>query len=248
VVAELYSLDTRAAVKQFVTYTERAIRAGRLAPGGSFSLREAAEELSVRWAALRMQLEPLEREGLLAVGWNGTATVAPLDIEEFEAMGRFRLLVLPDMAARASTRRDSETITRQRAGWTWVDDLDQFPIPAHAHRDGNWTGTAMDEFWRGAASQVEIRQATMLFDAVQRYHRLGYLSLLDDVAEARAWQRDFQTGFQGLLVADPAEAHEASVRVNERAIEVSRRSLRIAQADGSSSRAFAGKRPSLKLV
>jgi hypothetical protein len=247
-VGQLYSLEARSAVKQFVTDTERAIRAGRLEPGGGFSLREPAEQRSIRWPVLRAQLSPLERDGLLAVGSNGSVTVAPLDANEIEGMARFRLLVLPDLAARAAARRRPEATTRLRVARSWASSVDQLPVPANTDLDGMWSGPGMTEFWRDAASTVEIQQALLFFANVQRYQRLGFLYLVNESTEALELQRDLHAGFGDLVSTDPVAALAAAIRVNELQNEICRLAPRVAETAATRSRVFADKRPALRLV
>jgi hypothetical protein len=239
-------LAKASAVKRFVANTERAIRAGRLAPGGSFSLLDVAEELSVRWPALRARLAPLEREGLLAVGVGGTMTVAPLDARELEAMCRLGRLVLPDMHARASACMDPERAKRFRESLEWIQAPDRYREVGDAEWDQPVEAGA--QLWRDVASKVEIQQARLVCVSMQRYQRLGAARLLSDPAGTSFLERELPVAYRGVVSDDPVVVLKHSAKMADHAIEVARHSLRAAEADATARRAFAGKRPLLKLL
>ena len=242
---ELYSLATRSAVKQFVADTDRAIRTGQLAPGGSFSLPEAAEKLSVRWPALRDQLAPLERAGLLSVGALGTATVAPLDIEELESVARLIRVLRPELDARASAHRAPEAAQRIRAVL-----IPSSLLAGECLTDDDWDSTvdAGFELWRGAISEVEIAQVRLLLSALRRYQRLGAEHLLVDIELTGVFVRETCAALEGILSTDPDVAFTHSMRVVDRIHELARLSLAGAEADASTSRTFAGRRPLFRLM
>ena len=193
-----------------------------------------------------MQFAPLEREGLLVVGANGTATVAPLDADELESMLRFARLVLPGLHARSVAYRGQETVTRSPETQEWLPaDLAQY-LPANP--GGDRLGEVSMRLVRGIASEVEIQQVTLLYSSMGRYQRLGLFGVLSGPALAHGLLHELSARFAGLATPDPAVACEHAHRVADHVEELARRSLRVAEADGAHSRTFAGKSPLLKLV
>jgi DNA-binding GntR family transcriptional regulator len=75
--------------------------AGALPPGQSLSLRRLADQLEVSFIPVRDALRVLEGECLVVNPAGRSASVAPLDLEEFHAIYRIRTLLEPDLARRS---------------------------------------------------------------------------------------------------------------------------------------------------
>ena len=94
-------IESRSLSEQVTNEIRRSILAGALAPGQSLSLRRLADQLDVSFIPVRDALRVLEAEGLAANPPGRSATVAPLDREEFHAIYRVRRLLEPDLARRS---------------------------------------------------------------------------------------------------------------------------------------------------
>ncbi|MFY9851822.1 MAG: GntR family transcriptional regulator [Trebonia sp.] len=151
----------------------RSILAGGLPPGRSLSLRKLAEQLDVSFIPVRDALRVLEAEGLVVNPPGRSATVAPLDLEEFHAIYRVRRLIEPDLARRAVPLLEDA-------------ELDQL-YQAAAEFGG--TERSMDDIYGDhrafhlalvapAASAWDIRILMMSERATERYVRIGF-GLLD---------------------------------------------------------------------
>ncbi|MFZ0166425.1 MAG: GntR family transcriptional regulator [Trebonia sp.] len=151
----------------------RSILAGGLPPGRSLSLRKLAEQLDVSFIPVRDALRVLEAEGLVVNPPGRSATVAPLDLEEFHAIYRVRRLIEPDLARRAVPLLEDA-------------ELDQL-YQAAAEFGG--AERSMDDIYGDhrafhlalvapAASAWDIRILMMGERATERYVRIGF-GLLD---------------------------------------------------------------------
>src|ERR1700734_1407849 len=94
-------IENRSVSEQVTNEIRRSILAGTLPPGQSLSLRRLAEQLDVSFIPLRDALRVLEAEGLVVNPPGRSATVAPLDLEEFHAIYRARLLRDPALPRRS---------------------------------------------------------------------------------------------------------------------------------------------------
>jgi DNA-binding GntR family transcriptional regulator len=173
----------------------RSILSGALAPDQSFSLREIAGMLNVSFIPVREALRNLENEGLVLIQPGRSATVAPINLEDLQAIYRLRRLLEPDLA-----RRSCLLIS--------AAELDRLAVQAVGFGDDN---RSMDAIYDGhhefhlallgpAATPWDTRMLTMLWRAAERYVRIGF----------------------GLLDPDPDE-HARRRRAHEELIEVFRR-------------------------
>lgn len=240
--ATLYSLETAAAVKRYVSETGRAIQAGLLAPGSTISLRDAADELGVRRSSLHSQLEQLERDGLLAVDRSGTATVAPLDPAEVGAICRLLLAIVPTLNAAASARISPLAARRIHRDAALINDL-----PIENRYD------AMTELFvnlmRPAATEVELNQLRFLHTGLQRYHHIGITDMIRNQDDEFLRYREIREELNGTFnIGDADGAYRISQLLIAAYERFGTHSLTVAASDGASSRAFAGKAPILRLV
>ena len=105
-------IETRSLSEQVTNEIRRSILAGSLAPGQSLSLRKLADQLDVSFIPVRDALRVLESEGLVVNPPGRSASVAPLDLEEFHAIYRVRRLLEPDLARRAVPRLTEAELDR----------------------------------------------------------------------------------------------------------------------------------------
>jgi DNA-binding GntR family transcriptional regulator len=166
-------IETRSVSEQVTNEIRRSILAGGLPPGRSLSLRKLAEQLDVSFIPVRDALRVLEAEGLVVNPPGRSATVAPLDLEEFHAIYRVRRLIEPDLARRAVPLLEDA-------------ELDQL-YQAAAEFGG--AERSMDDIYGDhrafhlalvapAASAWDIRILMMSERATERYVRIGF-GLLD---------------------------------------------------------------------
>src|SRR6202451_2573720 len=97
-------IESRSVSEQVTTEIRRSILAGTLPPGQSLSLRKLADQLEVSFIPVRDALRVLAAEGLVVNPPGRSASVAPLDLEEFHAIYRVRRLLEPDIARRSVRR------------------------------------------------------------------------------------------------------------------------------------------------
>ena len=166
-------IEIRSVSEQVTSEIRRSILAGTLPPGQNLSLRKLAEQLDVSFIPVRDALRVLAAEGLVMNPPGRSASVAPLDLEEFHAIYRVRRLLEPDLARRAVPRlTDAE-----------LDRLYQ------AAAEFGGAGRSMDDIYDDhrafhlallapAASAWDIRILTMSEQATERYVRIGF-GLLD---------------------------------------------------------------------
>lgn len=166
-------IESRSLSEQVTNEIRRSILAGGLPPGRSLSLRKLAEQLDVSFIPVRDALRVLEAEGLVVNPPGRSATVAPLDLEEFHAIYRVRRLIEPDLARRAVPLLEDA-------------ELDQL-YQAAAEFGG--AERSMDDIYGDhrafhlalvapAASAWDIRILMMGERATERYVRIGF-GLLD---------------------------------------------------------------------
>jgi len=87
----------------------RAVLTGTLAAGKQFSIRDLANQLGVSHIPIREALRRLESQGLILLPQARSASVAPLDLADLEAIYRLRYVVeLPLAAASTGHRSPAE--------------------------------------------------------------------------------------------------------------------------------------------
>ena len=166
-------IESRSVSEQVTNEIRRSILAGALPPGQSLSLRRLADQLAVSFIPVRDALRALEAEGLVVNPPGRSASVAPLDLEEFHAIYRVRRLLEPELARRAAPRLDDAELDRL--------------YQAAAEFGG--TERSMDDIYDDhrafhlallapAATTWDIRILTMSERATERYVRIGF-GLLD---------------------------------------------------------------------
>ena len=166
-------IETRSLSEQVTNEIRRSILAGALPPGQSLSLRRLADQLDVSFIPVRDALRVLEGEGLVVNPPARSASVAPLDLEEFHAIYRVRRLLEPDLARRSVSQLKNAELDRlyqaaaefggaERSMDDIYDDHRAFHLALLAP----------------AASAWDIRILMMSERASERYVRIGF-GLLD---------------------------------------------------------------------
>lgn len=134
--------------------------------------------LNVSFIPVREALRNLESEGLVITRPGRSSTVAPLDLDDLQAIYRLRRLLEPDVA-----RRSCLVISD--------DDLDQLQREADNFGDADQTMQAMydahHEFhlalFAPAATTWDTRMLSTLWRAAERYIRIGFGLLDPDTSE-----------------------------------------------------------------
>jgi DNA-binding GntR family transcriptional regulator len=169
----VHPIETRSLSEQVTNEIRRSILAGTLPPGQSLSLRRLADQLDVSFIPVRDALRVLEGEGLVVNPAGRSASVAPLDLEEFHAIYRVRRLLEPDLARRSVPQLEEAELHRlyqaaaefggaERSMDDIYDDHRAFHLALLAP----------------AASAWDIRILMMSERASERYVRIGF-GLLD---------------------------------------------------------------------
>jgi len=184
-------IESRSLSEQVTNEIRRSILAGILPPGQALSLRKLAEQLDVSFIPVRDALRVLEAEGLVVNPPGRSATVAPLDVEEFHAIYRVRRLLEPDLARRS------------------------VGLLADAELDRLYQAAA--EFG-GAEPAWDIRILLMSERASERYVRIGFGLLDPDPTEHDRRREAHQQLVDELRTRDPeiaARALDAHLAHNE---------------------------------
>jgi DNA-binding GntR family transcriptional regulator len=166
-------IESRSLSEQVTTEIRRSILAGALPPGQSLSLRRLADQLDVSFIPVRDALRVLEAEGLVVNPPGRSATVAPLDLEEFHAIYRVRRLLEPDLARRSvRLLADAELDRLHQAAAEFGGAERSMDDIYDDHRAFHLALLAP------AASAWDIRILMMSERASERYVRIGF-GLLD---------------------------------------------------------------------
>ena len=171
-------IETRSVSEQVTNEIRRSILAGTLPPGQNLSLRKLAEQLDVSFIPVRDALRVLEAEGLVVNPPGRSATVAPLDLQEFHAIYRVRRLLEPGLARPAVQRiADAELDRLYRAAAEFGGTERSMDDIYDDHRAFHLALLAP------AASAWDIRILTMSERAAERYVRIGFGRLDPDPGE-----------------------------------------------------------------
>jgi DNA-binding GntR family transcriptional regulator len=166
-------IESRSLSEQVTNEIRRSILAGTLPPGHSLSLRRLAEQLDVSFIPVRDALRVLEAEGLVVNPPGRSASVAPLDLDEFHAIYRVRRLLEPDLARRAVPGLDDAELDRLYQAAAEFGGAERSMDDIYEdHRAFHLALLAP------AASTWDIRILVMSERASERYVRIGF-GLLD---------------------------------------------------------------------
>lgn len=189
---------------QVTSEMRRSILSGALAPGQSLSLRKLAEQLDVSFIPVRDALKVLEGEGLVVNPAGRSATVAPLDLDEFHAIYRVRRILEPELASRSCASLSDAELDRLHA----------------AAADFGGPHRSMDDIYEDhrafhlallapAATTWDERILMMLSNASERYVRIGFGLLDPDPDEHERRREDHQLLVEEFGKRDPAAAAKA---------------------------------------
>ena len=176
-------IASRSVAELVTAELRRSILSGALAPGQSFSLREIAGLLNVSFIPVREALRNLEGEGLVVIQPGRSATVAPINLEDLQAIYRLRRLLEPDLARRSCLLISDAELGRLAGQAVEFGDEDR---SMDAIYDGH------HEFHLAllgpAATSWDTRMLSTLWRAAERYVRIGF-GLLDPDPDEHARRR-----------------------------------------------------------
>ncbi|MDQ6695913.1 MAG: GntR family transcriptional regulator [Actinomycetota bacterium] len=151
----------------------RAILSGRLAPGSSFSLRKIADMLDVSFIPVREALRNLESEGLVITRPGHSARVAPLDLEELQAIYRLRRQLEPEIGRRScQLLKPGELDLLAQAAIKFGDEIRTMDEIYEDHHAFHFA------LFEPATTAWDERILATLWRAAERYIRIGF-GLLD---------------------------------------------------------------------
>lgn len=166
-------IESASAAERVTAELRRSILCGDLAPGQVFSLRDIAARLGVSFIPVREALRNLEGEGLIVMRPGRSAMVAPLDLEDLQAIYRLRRILEPNLARRSCLGITDDELDRLRAQAVEFGDqqlsMDAIYEAHHALHLG---------LLAPAATAWDIRILMTLARAAERYIRIGF-GLLD---------------------------------------------------------------------
>jgi DNA-binding GntR family transcriptional regulator len=175
--------DRTSIVDRVIAEVRRRILDGSLPPGDPVSIAELSVRLDVSHIPVREALRRLEGEGLIELRRGRSAIVAPLSMEDMDAVCRLRALLEADVVTRAAARyshADIEQLEKALEALVVRDDDDAERL-ATRH-------TAFHRLLvRPAASEWDMRLLDLLWQAHARYL---YLVLSEPFAGVETLLRD----------------------------------------------------------
>ncbi len=207
-------IGTRSVASLVTTELRRSIMSGDLAPGETFSLRGLADMLGVSFIPVRAALRDLESEGLVITRPGRSACVAPLHLDDLQAIYRLRRTIEPELAGRACQMISDLELDRLRAQ---AEDFGDKQHTIHtiyeAHRD--FHAALLDP----AATDWDRRTLNLLWQAAERYIRIGFSKADPAPEDNRRRQHAHEHLLDAYRSRDPgvvAEAVLAHLARNER--------------------------------
>jgi DNA-binding GntR family transcriptional regulator len=171
----------------------RAVLTGTLAAGKQFSIRDLANQLGVSHIPIREALRRLESQGLILLPQARSASVAPLDLADLEAIYRLRYVVELPLAAASTGQRSPEEAQH-------LDELLEASRDLHpevawqAHYDFHealvhpaanaWDDRILHSLWMAAERYTHLVFDPTQITPAERERRYETHRLLRDVAMA----------------------------------------------------------------
>lgn len=160
----------------------RAILTGALAPGQGFGIGELGEQLGVSHIPVREALRRLEGQGLIVLKPARRAMVAGLTSADLRGIYGLRLLIEPELAARAvsvHTAQQLDDLAGIVGGMTQDDPEAVWDLHQRFHL----------RIVEPAASEWDLRTLDHLWAAAERYTRLVF-----DFADASPSEQNHRVG------------------------------------------------------
>lgn len=189
---------------QVTSELRRSIVSGDLAPGQSLSLRKLADQLGVSFIPVRDALKVLESEGLITNPPGRSASVAPLDLAELQSVYRIRRRLEPDLARRAVRGlSDVQLDALYQVATDLGDERRSMDDIYDDHRAFHL------DLLAPAATPWDERILTVLWQACERYVRIGFGLLDTDPEEHRRRAEAHQLLVDEFRTRDPEAAARA---------------------------------------
>jgi DNA-binding GntR family transcriptional regulator len=182
----------------------RSIVSGALAPGETFSLRKIASMLDVSYIPVREALRNLESEGLVVMRPGRSASVAPLDLEDLQAIYQLRRTIEPDVARRSCLLISDAALDQLQAQ---AEDFDDERHTIQTVYDSH------HDFHAGllapAATAWDRRLLHSLWRAAERYIRIGFSKVEPEPGENIRRRHAHETLLDTFRRRDPDAVAEA---------------------------------------
>ncbi|HEV2634415.1 MAG TPA: GntR family transcriptional regulator [Actinocrinis sp.] len=147
----------------------RSIVSGDLAPGETFSLRKIASALDVSFIPVREALRNLVGEGLVITRPGHSACVAPLHLDDLQAIYRLRRTIESEIAGRSCLMiSDAELDQLQRQAEDFGEEHHTIQTVYESHHDFHTALLAP------ACTTWDMRVLNSLWRAAERYIRIGF--------------------------------------------------------------------------
>jgi DNA-binding GntR family transcriptional regulator len=161
--------NKQSAVELVTTEIRRSILSGALAPGRPFSVIDLANQLGVSHIPVREALRRLEAQGMVLLSPARSAVVAPLDVDDFDAIYRLRVQLEPPLAGRSTALQTEASLRELYRAWS-------AGFEAVHNSDEDWHNhTAFHMMLvEPAASAWDMRFLQQLWNAAERYQRLVF--------------------------------------------------------------------------
>lgn len=171
----------------------RAILNGAIGPGKEFMLRETARRFGVSTAPVRDAIRILQSEGLVHVKRARSAVVALMSSKDLAAICELRRRIEPDIAARAALLITDAQLAAAEASTNSYGDYRDL----HA------------ELLTPAATSWELRVLDILWNASERYMRIGFGRLALNPDEHQRQNTAQQMLIDAFRSRDPEAARQA---------------------------------------
>jgi DNA-binding GntR family transcriptional regulator len=206
----------RAATSSVLARLRAVVLSGAIAPGTVLSQVQLARDLGVSTTPLREAIRLLQAEGLLTSERNRRVRVAPLDLEDLDAVYSGRILqeaigltlTVPRLTD-AELAELRERLDAMRAAGA-AEDLDAWEVEHTA-------------FHRLLVAHVGLSQGQLiasLFDRAERYRRISVLG-----SSPRAWHA---ADAEHERIVEACERRDATAAVHELARHLGRTALMLA--------------------
>lgn len=173
-------IATHSVVQQVTAELRRSILSGRLRPGQEFGVRTIADSMQVSLVPVREALRSLESEGLIQTRRNKSAVVSPIDLDDLRSIYRIRRNLEPEIASRSCLLlSDDELIALEGEVHEFGDESRGLDDIYESH------GAFHMSLMAPAASAWDVRILNQLWNASERYIRIGFGRLDPQPAEHR---------------------------------------------------------------
>lgn len=173
---------SNSAVDRVAAEIRRAILNGDLAAGAQVSIAGFSEQLGVSHIPVREALQRLEAQGLITLRAGRSAMVSPLSRKELRAIYRLRMLIEPDLAARACprlTHEDLEAAERLLTLYVACDNVgdeiwdihNEFHLALLMPVLTDWDLRILDQLWHVSERYTRVVFETYELDPQERARR-----------------------------------------------------------------------------